>query len=324
MRVLSVFLFLLLFPLFSSASPPPSGKKVYTVQVASFTDRKEAEKVLERVCSFPDARIAFRNGRYKVRVGFFKSFSEAEKFVNGSGLLKVVSDYYVTRITFSPEGVIFCSGKVTGGAEKESRKGPAPVRKKEEKKEKAGTETPPPVSGVTPPSPDSIIDTVSYEEVPRLPEKKEQEKAIGVKKEKREVFSYRDKVPGGGGEKREKRWPYLLGAGAGALVLFILLRRFKRERFREEPFESYLARLLDGGRYEEIVDLAVSYLAKNPGDIFVKKALAESYERLGSYLEAARLYSEIASELEEKGLGVLAGGFRERAEELYGREFKRG
>ena len=310
-----------LFLLFVSSlgAPPPAGTKVYTVQVASFTDRKEAERVLSRLSSFPDARISYRNGRYKVRVGFFKSFKEAQEFVRSSGLLKLVSDYYITRITFSPEGVYFLK-------KPEAQKEKLPALESESSsseppQEKAGSKA----RGVELPPPQSIVEKVSYEEEKEETEPKPVNAEVSqVKKEeeKKELFSYREELPKK--EVREERSlrPYVLGALAFLSVLLLLFKLIKRSKRSEDYFESYIAKLLDEGKYEEIVDIAVPYLSRNPEDTFVRKALAESYEKLGRYLEAAELYSEIASELERKGLGILAEGFKKKAEELYGREFK--
>ncbi|GEM_PF-1058217 len=326
-----------LFLLFVSSlgAPPPAGTKIYTVQVASFTDRREAERVLSKLSSFPDARISYRNGRYKVRVGFFKSFKDAQEFVKSSGLLKVVSDYYITRITFSPEGVYFLKKP-----EAQKEKPPALESKSalsEFPQEKAERKTPEKeAQGVELPPPQSLVEKVSYEEaeeketepkpecadVSRVEKETESEskKVSEVKKEeKREVFSYKEELPKKGVKKEPGRWPYVLGA----LALLFLLLLFKRGGRNEEYFENYIAKLLDEGKYEEIVDIAVPYLSRKPEDTFVRKALAESYEKLGRYLEAAELYSEIASELERKGLGILAEGFKKKAEELYGKEFKK-
>ncbi len=110
----------------------------------------------------------------------------------------------------------------------------------------------------------------------------------------------------------------------GALLVLISLKLFRRKRGSKEYFESYILKLLEGGKYQDVVDLATLYLSKSPGDTFVRRVLAESYEKLGRYLESADLCSEIASELGKKGLGILAEGFKEKAEKLYANEFKKG
>jgi len=101
----------LIFNLNAFGVEPEPGKVFFTVQVASFKEESKARQVLEKLKGLPYARISYRNGRYKVRVGFFKSFSEAEKFVSEK-LSGKVRDYYITKIRFSPEGVFF-AGKET-------------------------------------------------------------------------------------------------------------------------------------------------------------------------------------------------------------------
>jgi hypothetical protein len=109
------------------------------------------------------------------------------------------------------------------------------------------------------------------------------------------------------------------------LALLFALYLFRSFRGEEDGsyLEAYVARLLEEGKYEEVVEVALPFAKKNPKNTFIKGALAESYEALGRFLEAAEAYSEVAEELERRGLKELAEEVRRKAEELYGREFKK-
>ncbi|MEO2066519.1 MAG: hypothetical protein ABGX17_08490, partial [Desulfurobacteriaceae bacterium] len=284
---------------------------------------------LKKVSSFPGARISYRNGRYKVRVGFFKTYKEAQEFVKESGLTRVVSDYYITRISFNPEGVFFPE------KEEKSKEVKTPQEVKKEEKE-VETESSVPLEKEKEVSTGEGSGTEKEKEEVEPDEEKQLESAeVKESREdkdltsdvKKQVFSYKEPLPKETKVKKEKEegdnWkkvalPTLIVAFL--FVFFTFLRR-RKSKVKETDFESYVAGLLNQGKYKELIELAVPYLMKRPKDTFVKKALAESYEKLGRYLEAADVYSEIAKDLEEKGLNVLAEDFKRRANELYQMEF---
>ncbi len=105
-------LLFLIFTLNTHGAEPEPGKFFYTVQVASFKEMSKAQEILRKLKDLPYARISYRNGRYKVRIGFFKSFSDAERFVNEK-LKGKIKDYYITRIRYSPKNVFFAQFKST-------------------------------------------------------------------------------------------------------------------------------------------------------------------------------------------------------------------
>jgi len=324
LSLITAFLFILLS--YSFAQIPKPGSRVYTVQVASLKSKAEAESILKKVSSFPGARISYRNGRYKVRVGFFKTYKEAQEFVKESGLTKVVSDYYITRISFNPEGVFFPE------KEEKSKEVKTPQEVKKEEKE-VETESPAPLEREKEVSTGEGSGTEKEKEEVEPDEEKQLESDKEDKDltsdVKKQVFSYKEPLPKETKLKEEKEeggnWkkvalPTLIVTFL--FVFFSLLRR-RKGKLKETDFESYVADLLNQGKYKELIELAVPYLMKRPKDTFVKKALAESYEKLGRYLEAADVYSEIAKDLEEKGLNVLAEDFKRKANELYQMEFRR-
>jgi len=71
---------------------PKAGEKVFTIQVGSFKTKKKAMEVLEKVKDFPYARISYRDGRFKVRVGFFRTFKKASAFGKEKRLDKIAPD----------------------------------------------------------------------------------------------------------------------------------------------------------------------------------------------------------------------------------------
>ncbi|RKQ63428.1 sporulation related protein [Thermovibrio guaymasensis] len=331
LSLITAFLFILLS--YSFAQIPKPGSRVYTVQVASLKSKVEAESILKKVSSFPGARISYRNGRYKVRVGFFKTYKEAQEFVKESGLTKVVSDYYITRISFNPEGVFFPEKEEKSKEIKTEVKTPQEVKEEEKEVE---TESPVPLEKEKEVSTGEDSGTEKEKEEVEPDEEKQLESAeVKESREdkdltsdvKKQVFSYKEPLPKETKVKKEKEeggnWKKVALPTFIITFLFVffsLLRR-RKGKLKETDFESYVADLLNQGKYKELIELAVPYLMKRPKDTFVKKALAESYEKLGRYLEAADVYSEIAKDLEEKGLNVLAEDFKRRANELYQMEF---
>ena len=83
LSLITAFLFILLS--YSFAQIPKPGSRVYTVQVASLKSKAEAESILKKVSSFPGARISYRNGRYKVRVGFSRLIRRPRSLLKSLG-----------------------------------------------------------------------------------------------------------------------------------------------------------------------------------------------------------------------------------------------
>ncbi|WP_457680115.1 SPOR domain-containing protein [Thermovibrio sp.] len=322
MRFLSL-LFILLIGVNCYASPPPPGSQVYTIQVASLKEKEEAFKVLKEFSKFPDARVSYRKGRYKVRIGFFKSYNEALKFAKEARIKELSPDFYITRILFSPKGVYFFKG--SGKEAKEVKKVKPPLKPKVSEVEVAKEE------GKVKPLPPKVEKKLPEILKKRRVVKKESPKSLlketrkPEKKEVKETFVYKESLPSV--KRREsfnyKRLLYALPVLFFTL-LFFLLKKFSLKGKEESSFEEYVSELLKKEDYERLIEVALPYLSKNPHDTFVKKALAESYENLGKYLEAAALYSEIGEELDRKGLVVLSEAFKKKAEELYKMEFKKG
>jgi len=83
---LTVLLTLSLLSFSLATGIPQPGERVFTIQVGSFKSKKKALEILEKVKDLPYARISYRKGRFKVRVGFFRTFKEALKFGKAKNL----------------------------------------------------------------------------------------------------------------------------------------------------------------------------------------------------------------------------------------------
>jgi len=282
---LTVLLTLSLLSLSLATGIPQPGERVFTIQVGSFKSKKKALEILEKVKDLPYARISYRKGRFKVRVGFFRTFKEALKFGKAKNLKRIAPDFFVTPIRFSLEGVEFYTE-------------PKSTEKDEKEKELPKKPSPPPKKTTHPqPQPKDIPPVKS-------PELKEENKPEG-----------------------KKHTSFIL-IGISLLTLSALtakaLRKRKGTDVRESEFERFIASLLKEENYERILEIGIPYLNKHPEDTYVKKAVAESLEKEGRFLEASTLYSEIAEELRKKGLEILADTFEKKAESLSRKEFKGG
>jgi cell division protein FtsN len=295
---------------------PEAGERVFTIQVGSFKTKKKALEVLEKVKDLPYARISYRKGRFKVRVGFFKSYREAVEFGKKNNLDEVAPDYYITAIKFIPENVEFFS---SSSLPSKDEKHPPPKTKEEVNKTDEITEPPPPP--LPPKEEEREPPKVEKEETP---EQKQTIEKIEDELQKLEdsSFSVTEKKA-----KKKNYFPFLLIPALlipfGAL-LTKTNRKGKNKSVKEAEFEKFIASLLKEDKYERVLEIGIPYLSKNPEDTFVKKAVAESFEKTGRYLEASTLYSEIAEDLRKKGLDILADLFEKKAESLSGKEFKGG
>lgn len=335
-------LFFLIFLVFSLSSgvyavEPQPGKFFYTVQVASFKEKSKALEVLNRLKDLSYARVSYRNGRFKVRVGLFSSFAEAEKFVKEK-LKGRVSDFYVTRIRFIPEGIIYASKseikekeKVEKKEEKETVAQPVSSGKAAEKgvefqkKEKVEVEKVP--TGSTP----SGTAPLTAEEEPietekssfppgKSGEKKDEEKRVESVAEGKTVERTVSAEKEGSSSGKLTAAPFLIAALLAVLGFALFLRR--KRGAPADRLEVFVSKLLKEGKCEELLETVLPLLTLQPENTFMKKAVADCYLNLGKFLEAASLYEEIAEILERKGLKVLSEEFKKKAEEIYGREFK--
>ena len=275
MRFLIPFL---LFTVLAFASPPPPGSKVYTIQVASYPTKEEALEFAKRLPPLPYLRISYYKGRYRVRVGLFKSLKEAREFAQSPEFRELFKDFFIARTAYYPSRVTLVE----------------PLKP---------VELPPlsslvsvefdEVKPVALPSPSSLVEVAGYSEVLKAEPQKE-------------------------GGVNLPLYALIPAAVAGGAILL----KLRRSRPFKGSVEALVGELLSKGRYGEVVEVALPLILSGEGSLFLKKALAESYEKLGRYLEAAELYEEVAKELERRGLSPLALELEAKAQELYGREFK--
>lgn len=343
-----VFVLFLLFTFNTFAAIPEPGKEYFTVQIASFKRKSDALKVLKTVEDLPSARISYRNGRYKVRVGFFKSFQEAKDFVKRE-IESKVQDYYITKIKFSPENVFFAKKSSFTPDESPDLSGSTFEEKNSSSvNEKEGEKTTSNVSGNSSKSMDipdeesngflnstenssqsfrSELSAWENEtmEMDSVCEGNSSGTDRGVENVTSSTLTNLAKMEKSKEEEVEKclknkNYGYFL-----ALVfLTFLFYIFKRERRApSNDLEKIIVRLVEEGKCDELVETVLPLLSVQEENTFLRKSLADCYLKQGKFLEAASLYEEIGEILDRKGLSVLADEFRKRAEEFYGSEFKR-
>ena len=339
-RSLLLVVLILSFSFSVYAVEPQPGKFFYTVQVGSFKEKSKALEVLNRLKDLPYARVSFRNGRFKVRVGFFSSFTEAEKFVKEK-LKGRVSDFYITRIRFSPEGIIYASkSEVEKKEEKEAVAQPVSsgeAAEKEEcvefqKREEVEVEEVP--TGSTPSGTAHLTakeepvkleksSSPAFRELPpsvKSGEKRDEEERVESIAEGKTVERTVSAQKGGNSSGKLTVLPFLIAALLAVFGFTLFLRR--KRGAPADRLEVFVSKLLKEGKCEELLETVLPLLALQPENTFLRKAVADCYLNLGKFLEAASLYEEMAEILERKGLKVLSEEFKRKAEEIYGREFK--
>ncbi len=321
-----------------------SGKFFYTVQVASFKEKSKALEILNRLKDLPYARVSYRNGRFKVRVGFFSSFAEAEKFVKEK-LEGRVGDFYITKIRFIPEGIIYASEvkrkeKIERKKEKEAvdlpvSSGEMAEREKgvefQKRKKVEDKEVPPgntlsntaPLAVEKEPLEREKSTSPAFQEFPsqgKSERKKNKEKrGESVAKGKtveRTVSVQKER----GSLGKLTAIPFLMFVLLVVFSFTLFLRR--KGRVPADRLEVFISKLLNEGKCEELLETVLPLLTLQPENTFLRKAVADCYLNLGKFLEAASFYEEIAEILERKGLKVLSEEFKNKAEEIYEREFK--
>ncbi|WP_456456565.1 SPOR domain-containing protein, partial [Thermovibrio sp.] len=72
------------------------GSKIYTIQIGSFRNREEAVKLIKKLKDLK-ARIVLAKGRYKVRIGVFRSYKEAYLYAKEHKIGKVVPDFFISK-----------------------------------------------------------------------------------------------------------------------------------------------------------------------------------------------------------------------------------
>ncbi|WP_163328359.1 SPOR domain-containing protein [Desulfurobacterium thermolithotrophum] len=329
-------IFFLFMPFFSLASSLPwEGKRVYTIQVGSFIDKEKAEERVKKIEDLPYARISYRNGRYKVRVGFFKSSKEAEAFIRKFNLREKIKDFYITRIRFSSKGVNFlskgASQTVTNNKTFSKKEEVKNNSLKETKHSKENKSTKIAVANASTEA--KVVETKKEKDLTTEKDNFEKNKSVFKKEDfteskvKLSEITAKDIKDGKKDRKNFFVKLFLIAFLLILIVLFILSKLATKLMYRKEKnnsinFQLLISKLLKEENYEKIIDVAVPYLIKNPHDTFVKKAVAESFEKIGRYLEAAAIYSELSKDLEEKELKVLAQEFERKSEEVLKKEFK--
>jgi len=310
-----------LFPLLiiMSALSLASGT-YFTVQVASFQNKKLAEKFFRSVSGEKDAHIDFVDGRYKVRIGYFKTYEEAKKFLEKSYLKRKFRGAFITR-TFCKKQVNTIKGnlKLTDSSNS--------MLTKNEIQPENNTAL------------ENKTETLTLEnETANTPSGKIEEDSNGTPKKEKPIDLNIGKAPkvirldSKNGQEvtkvkkiKGKQILLLLMAFPTAFFpLLYLLLKFsfrKREGLVEKDFHSYISELYSSGRFSDVVSTAFIYLSKVPDDTFVKEIYADSLKELGRNLEAADVYFDLSKEFMEKGSVELSEKFKLKGEELIDREF---
>ena len=341
---LFLFLFFFLSSLALGAEPQIKGE-FFTIQVASFKDVSKAQELLKELSDLPYARISYRGGRYRVRVGFFKSFMSAKRFAEEK-LRGRFRDFFITKTKFSKKNVIFAKDLVVSDSTSSQESSPSEqqsfsnklVVSTDKKKDKVGVtdrrstvvhcedkeEVQPKVQSET-----ELVSTGAGQNSLKVQEKLNESPSVSEKNlqiEKIKIEYSKSSV-----QKEKASSPntfigtikYVFGVLillATVSLLFLKLKTKRRES--SDYLDKLIARLVKEGNCSELLDTVLPLLSSQPENTFLRKAVADCYLSLGKFLEAAVFYEEIAEILERKGLKVLSEEFKKRAEELYGREFK--
>ena len=317
MRVGLVFSILaLFFSLTASATDLPVGKRIYTVQIGSFESKEKAFTLLQKAKTLPQARVSYRNGRYKVRVGFFKSYGEALRFVNNPSFRERFSNFYITLIRFSPKNVYFARSSGSQESKKPKAKETAGTVVKKEKKESENSEE---VNKKVEAQNQTREVKIHYQDFLPSANKKE------VKKSKMSgcVKSF---------ENEDYESSYALGL-AKWLALFFLFSlgvvyfsyAFLTSGDKEtKDLEVLVGKFLEEENCEKLKEMLIPIVKTDKSNTFLRKVLIDCYLREKKFIEAAALCEEISEILKKEGLEVLASSFKAKAEEFLGKEFRGG
>ncbi len=228
----------------------------YTIQIASVKDFETARKVYEQVKNLPLARIDKVEGRYKVRIGLFKSKKPAEVIFKKYNLRRF-DGAYITLIrsglkyTVYPKTLSRTSSKVS-----------AEVGKKKE-----------PLISATQTS------KVVKEQTQSLSAN------VGSRKLRPVVVKVSENLPQSSVELSANVFVPAALLLALASLLFYLILHHNREK-KEEELYSEIARLLDERKFEELKRLCLPYMLKKPDDIIILKAYLKALKETGCEFEA--------------------------------------
>ena len=340
---LFLFLFFFLSSLALGAEPQIKGE-FFTIQVASFKDVSKARELLKELSDLPYARISYRGGRYRVRVGFFKSFMSAKRFAEEK-LRGRFRDFFITKTKFSKKNVIFAKDLVVSDSTSSQESSPSEQQSfsnklavsTDKKKDKVDVTD----------QRSAVVHCEDKEEV--QPKVQSETKLVSTKQNSLEIqgelnknssvkkksLKVKEKIKieySKSSIQKEKALSpntfigtikYVFGVLillATVSLLFLKLKTKRRES--SDYLDKLIAKLVKEGNCAELLDTVLPLLSSQPENTFLRKAVADCYLSLGKFLEAAVFYEEIAEILERKGLKVLSEEFKKRAEELYGREFK--
>ena len=333
MRILILFL---LFTFNAFAAAPEPGKEYFTVQIASFRKKEDALKVLKTVKDLPFARISYRAGRYKVRVGFFGSIQEAKDFVKKE-IEGRIEDYYITKIRFSPKNVFFAekndfvfNENSNSSSSEEKNSSPEPENERVisdvsgDGSDKEGngalnsTENSSESSGLEL----TVQENETMLETDNFCEGSSSEAEEGLENVTSSTLTKEEKSRGSSLEDSSdsNRYNYFL---ALVLLLFLFFGFKWRRGVPSKDLEKIVVKLAEEGKCEELMEMVLPLLSVQRENTFLRKSIADCYLKRGKLLEAASFYEEIGEILEKKGFSVLANEFREKAEKLYEKEFGR-
>ncbi len=273
------------------------GQRIYTIQLGAFKSKEEALKLMEKLNNLK-VRVVFVKNRYKVRVGIFKSYKEAFLYAKEHKIAQIVPDFFISKSLYYPNLVVYTNYAKPKKVKEATSK---PKTKKDNRKE------------------------VSKDERKELEKKAPDKTSLKQTVKQREVQMVRKQealLKNSHGTRSGRGHIYAVAVVLSVLLFVVLFFTFRRKNFLGD-FEVYVGRLFEEGNYEKVIETAIPYLQRNPKDTFTKKLAAESFEKLGMFIEAGTLYEEIAEELGEKGFSLLKERFKEKAERLLSKEFRK-
>ena len=302
---MNIWLILVVLALFLSleanAVDLPVGKKVYTIQVGSVKNKERAFKLLQKIKSLPAARVSYRNGRYKVRVGFFKNRKEALKFVNNPSFKKRFKrNFYITLIEFSPNDVYFANSTIPNGNKKSETIGLDVEKSNIEIQNQTRKEI-------------HYQDFIPLTDTEKSNENRTSEHTKRLKNQGRE-------------------YPYVFGLVKWTTLFSILLLGVAYSSYafianknrKAKDIDVLVGELLGKENCEKLKEIIVPMVETDKRNVFLRKALIDCYLKEKKFIEAAALCEEISEILEEEGLEVLAKSFKTKAEEFLEKEFRGG
>lgn len=317
-RLIFIFLTFVLC-LTTRADKLPVGKRVYTVQVGSFESKEKAFNLLQKIKEFPYARVSYKKGSYKVRVGLFKNYKQALNFVNSPAFKRKIKDFYVAVIKFSPKNVYFAHTNETKSQNKTFNAKEKRVEIKETEK-KLSSKVKVEAQNQTQSQEEKVPKVeIQYKDFVPLPSTGEKE----IKKTAGIVESLKNQNYEPSYLKRFVRLIglFLLISGGLAYVSYVFI--LKRSSGIND-LEVLVAKFLEEENCEKLKEILVPIVKTSEDNTFLRKALVDCYLKEKKFIEAAALCEEISEILRKEGLEVLADSFKAKAEEFLGKEFRGG